>query len=1226
MSYSENKSSVRSELRSSEFKIEFEKLEDRQLLAADLTPRVPYASAQLWQSIDESDVNGFDDALHVRASDIQFFDVNETLLLRTLANAPLEFTELDGRSTLLTLPTPSGEFQRYEVLEAKMMDAELAAKFPGIKTYRGLGVDDPSASVSLDVTAHGFHAQVFDAQGTWYVDPYFHLESEYYAIYKSSDAFAQPGNSDYREIGVVGANGQLLSEYDQRHQQEINHESGYQTSSHSPDCVADGDSQTKHEPGCQCAQCLGETTTSQRSQANDETVRYGNQSSRSQSGISESRSSGFVSGLELRTFDTAVAATGEYTQFHGGSVASGLSAIVTAMNRVNQIYERDIAARMILVADNDQIIYVNGNTDPYTNNSGSSMLGENQSNLDAVIGDANYDLGHVFSTGGGGIAGLGVIGISGQKARGVTGLGSPIGDPFYIDYVAHEIGHQYGGRHTFNGDSGSCSGNRSGSAAYEPGSGSTIQAYAGICGNDNLQSNSDDMFHSESISEMRETITTGAGNAAATLVTTNNSQPVVDAGMNYTIPAETPFTLTAEGSDPDSNDVLTYSWEQRDLGPQQDVNGGDNGSSPLFRAWLPTEDPSRTFPRLSDLLNNTTVVGETLPTTDRTMDFRVVLRDNSLEPAGGIATDDMTVTVVDTGAAFEITSQNTATTWIGGNTETISWNVAGSDAAPINAEFVDLLFSADGGGDFDIVLASNVSNDGEQSISVPNIATGNGRIMVRAANNIFFDVNNSAIEVVEGGPGIQINQSAGSTRVGEAGLEDSYTLSFNTVPVADVEVRINSDSQTEISSDGTTFGSSLTIIKSDDSASTIFVRAIDDSSTEADHISRITHRIISSSDPDYNSALIIPNVVVDVADNEVAAGQLLVGVDFGPDGDVSPTNWTQVAGSNSTLTLTNLIYEDGTASPYGMVIEELVDGQWNTDDPTVNANTLPQYSNDLSNIDGQIWTNSDPLQVTWTGLNQASTYEVYVFGLEGFYDDIEQQVTISGGNDPITFSQGFLQNDVFINDTLGSSASNLADYAIVVTPNNSGEIVINVNPLPGGNDVVLGAVAISEISPISGLTPLGSKFLDGSISDGSLFDTFDSDDVYLDAIPSPTSNPVKQIVDLILVSEYSGRTPSSFEFVLETKFAGGPQGDVLQTVRLWDFQTRQWELVDVRSAMLLDSRLQVPLSGDLTRFVNQFNGEVRARIGIASPQFFGPAFSWDLAIDQFNWLISEDSA
>lgn len=443
-------------------------------------------------------------------------------------------------------------------------------------------------------------------------------------------------------------------------------------------------------------------------------------------------------GDELRTYRLAMAATGEYTSFHGGTVPLAMAAIVTAINRVSGVYEIELGVRMELIANNDLLIFTDGTTDPYANSNGGAMLGQNQNTIDTVIGSANYDVGHVFSTGGGGVAGLGVI-CGGIKAWGVTGLPSPIGDPFYIDFVAHEMGHQFGGSHTFNGVRLSCNGNRTASKAYEPGSGSTIQAYAGICGADDLQAHSDPYFHSASLEQMIAHTRTGGGSACASILNSGNTPPTVDAGMSFVIPSRTPFALTASGNDVDG-DPLTYNWEERDLGPARTLNAGDDGQIPLFRSFDATLNPTRTFPRLSDLIANATSLSERLPRVGRVMDFLVTVRDNN-PAAGGVATDTMQLTIDPNSGPFRVTSPNTPISLVG--TLNVAWEVANTDLSPVNAATVDILLSTDGGLTYPTVLASSTPNDGAETVTLPVISAPQSRIRVQGSGNVFFDISDS---------------------------------------------------------------------------------------------------------------------------------------------------------------------------------------------------------------------------------------------------------------------------------------------------------------------------------------------------------------------------------------------------------------------------------------------------------------------------------------------------
>ncbi|MCR9173903.1 MAG: M12 family metallo-peptidase [bacterium] len=441
---------------------------------------------------------------------------------------------------------------------------------------------------------------------------------------------------------------------------------------------------------------------------------------------------------ELREYRLALAATGEYTAFHGGTVAGALAAQVTTMNRVNGIYERDFAVRMNIIGNNNLLIFTNPNTDPYTNNNGATMLGQNQAEVDATIGSANYDIGHVFSTGGGGIAGLGVVCIGGNKARGVTGSAAPVGDPFDVDYVAHEMGHQFGANHTQNNN---C--NRNNATAMEPGSASTIMGYAGICA-PNVQNNSDDHFHAISMQEIGADITAHTCELETAL--TNSAPTITGTNGNVTVPASTPFMLTATATDPDG-DVLTYNWEQMDnqVSTQPPVSTATGG--PNFRSFSSSTSPTRHFPNLTALSNGGPFTWEVLPSVTRTMNFRVTVRDNS---AGASCTDYMDVTMdIDGGSGPFVVLYPSATgiVWTGLTSETVTWDVAGTDQAPVSCSNVDILLSTDGGLTYPTVLASNTPNDGSQLITVPNTPTTTARVMVVNSAGTFFDISDNDFEI-----------------------------------------------------------------------------------------------------------------------------------------------------------------------------------------------------------------------------------------------------------------------------------------------------------------------------------------------------------------------------------------------------------------------------------------------------------------------------------------------
>ena len=454
------------------------------------------------------------------------------------------------------------------------------------------------------------------------------------------------------------------------------------------------------------------------------------------------------SGEELRTYRIAIACTQQYSNFHGGTTESTLAGMVTTLNRVNEVYETELSIRLIMVENNDSLIDYSIAWGMNNYNTGA-LINESQEVIDEFIGNDNYDIGHTFSTGAGGLASLGVPCKTNQKGSGVTGTNSPTGDPYDIDYVAHEIGHQFGANHTFNGNAGSCNGNRNEDTAYEPGSGSTIMAYAGICSSNNLQSNSDPYFHPASYDEITYYINSAYGNTCAQISETGNNAPeVFIEDITYTIPVYTPFKINGSANDIDG-DLLTYSWEQMDLGPAGHPNTPVN-NAPIFRTFNPTIVSSRIFPRMYDLLNNIQTKGELIPEYARTLHFRLTARDNKAG-GGGVSYQETEVNVTEQAGPFEIISPNGHETWgINGN-YTVEWEVADTDGSIVNCQEVNivLMYKTEGVWE-EILLAENVENNGETEVYVPDMEAligSENRIKITPTNNIFFDISNEDFSI-----------------------------------------------------------------------------------------------------------------------------------------------------------------------------------------------------------------------------------------------------------------------------------------------------------------------------------------------------------------------------------------------------------------------------------------------------------------------------------------------
>lgn len=612
----------------------------------------------------------------------KLYNLNLDKLNGALQTAPQRFS--NDESLILKFPDANGNFVDYIIQEASVLSPELQEKYSDIRSYVGYQKSNKSNTIRFSVTpTDGVNIMYFDAGEVSYMDTYT-KDKGTYVVYKRKDLKANP---EQFNCGFVEENNDVI-------------------------------------PG------VGEVDSKFP----------------------------LVQDGKWRTYRLALACTTQYSTFHvnragmsQGTVeqkkTAVLAAMAASMTRVNGVYEKTMSLTMVLVPNNDQVIFLTSADYPasggYTNNDGAAMLDQNLRICNEIIGSANYDIGHVFSTGGGGIAQLNSPCGTG-KARGVTGSSVPTNDAFNIDYVAHEMGHQFGATHTFNNNTaGSCAGNRSLATAYEPGSGSTIMAYAGICtATQNVQSRSDAYFHTASVNQMYNFISRSAD---CSVKTDNNNQPPVVADLSdYTIPKGTPFALSATATDPDGDEV-TYLWEQLDSQNSTQPPVSTATSGPVFRSYFPVVGGTRYFPRMLDLLNNVDNKWEVLPTVARNLNFTLLVNDNKATGAQS-ARANMQVVVSNVGP-FKVTSHATNAQYMGGSTTTVTWDVAGTNVAPVNTQNVQILLSKDSGENFDIVLAENVPNTGSAEVTLPNDDIATARIMIKAKENIYFAINSTYFSI-----------------------------------------------------------------------------------------------------------------------------------------------------------------------------------------------------------------------------------------------------------------------------------------------------------------------------------------------------------------------------------------------------------------------------------------------------------------------------------------------
>ncbi len=657
----------------------------------------PLFAGSFWRSIDPAKTSNFVNPPNV--SVFRAFAADETAIKAFL----FSLAEDPTHGKIIDLPMPDGTSRNFVAWSSPMMEPGLAFRYPEIKTFTAVAVDDQLVTAKLDFTLYGFHAMIFGTKEISFIDPADNNNTgNYFAHYKRDEVhtYSQPQSCVAQHFEPVVTGGGV----------DMTNRNAFRTSN----------------------------------------------------------------GYQLRTYRLALACSHQYataaTSIGTPRIYQVLSKMTTTMNRVNGVYERELSITMQFVTNEDLLIdtaATGGLAGPDVfsaiNSNATECIIKNQIFCDSFIGTANYDIGHVFTTGAGGYSDIGIICDNSRKGRSVTGQPTPVGDGFDIDYVAHEMGHEYGADHTFNASSSQCSGNGNSADAFEPGSGSTIMAYAGICGPDDLQWHSDDYFHSMSLYEIQRYLTNFGNSCGVKTPTNNKLVSVAPFSATYTIPFLTPFELTAPiAVDSVSSSSVTYNWEQWNLGDYGLQLSDTHTYGPIFRSFPSKTSPTRIFPKdtmvLAGVLSNAGTdgwEGEKVPDVARFLTFKLTMRNIFNGNGCFLIPDDsihLDVVATTAGTGFRVTSQaDPLLTYVGNSTQAVTWDVVGTDSPPVNAGNVDIYMSEDDGYTWNRHIGT-FPNTGSAIIPLPNpdTTTLHARIKVKGSNNVFFNVNKAPFTVTHG--------------------------------------------------------------------------------------------------------------------------------------------------------------------------------------------------------------------------------------------------------------------------------------------------------------------------------------------------------------------------------------------------------------------------------------------------------------------------------------------